>query len=331
MQAEHIPTFQSVEAAADRLRGHAVLTPLLVNDDLNRRTGKQVFLKAEPFQRTGSFKFRGAYNRLSQLTDEERTAGVVAFSSGNHAQGVAYAAQLLGLPAVIVMPHDAPAIKRENTEAFGADVIGYDRATESREEIAGRIAAERGATLVPAFDDPHIIAGQGTVGLEAITQMQDLGAQPDGMIICCGGGGLTAGCALAAEALAPKMKLFTAEPVDFDDTARSLAAGERLGVEPGGASFCDALLSPLPGEITFAINKDRVELGLTVTDAEVARAVSYAFQYLKVVLEPGGAVSLAAALSGKLADDLSCVCLILSGGNVDHGVFQQCLADWPNP
>ena len=324
-----LPTAKDVYAAAERLAGVAHQTPLLTSDDLNQRTGKQVFLKAENLQRTGSFKFRGAYNRLVQLSEDERSRGVVAFSSGNHAQGVACAAQLLNIPAVIVMPDDAPSIKRSNTEAYEAEVIGYDRATESREQIAADIAEARGAVLVPAFDDPHIIAGQGTAGLEAIQQIKSRGSDPDGFVTCCGGGGLTAGCALVGEDLAPAMKLFTAEPQVCDDTARSLELGQRVSIQPDAHSICDALLSPMPGELTFAINKDRVTAGLSVTETEVMQAVAFAFRVLKLVVEPGGAVALAAALSGKLPDDLETVCLTLTGGNVDQGMFEQCLSNAP--
>ena len=319
------PSFADVEAAAGRLAGHAVATPLLSSPALDRRVGGRVLLKAETLQRTGSFKFRGAYNRISQIPQDARPAGVVAYSSGNHAQGVAAAAALLGVPATIVMPEDAPAIKLANTRGYGAEVVLYDRFTEVREEICAEIAARRGATIVRPFDDPAIIAGQGTCGLEIARQAAALDAELDAVLICCGGGGLTAGCALALAELSPRTAIYTVEPEAFDDTARSLAAGARVANDPAARSFCDALLAPTPGELTFAINRRLVTGGLSVGDAEVAAAMAYAFRTLKLVVEPGGAVALAALLSDRLNARGKTVALTLSGANVDPQTYREVL------
>jgi threonine dehydratase len=325
-----LPSFTDVAAAAERLAGHAVTTPLLSSPALDRRVGGRILLKAETLQRTGSFKFRGAYNRISQIPEDARPAGVVAFSSGNHAQGVAAAAALLGVPATIVMPKDAPAIKLANTRGYGAEVVLYDRFTEAREEICAEIAARRGATIVRPYDDPAIIAGQGTCGLEIARQAAALDAELDAVLICCGGGGLTAGCALALAELSPRTAIYTVEPEAFDDTARSLAArssdgGARLANDPAARSFCDALLAPSPGELTFAINRRLVTGGLSVGDAEVAAAMAYAFRTLKLVVEPGGAVALAALLSERLDARGKTVALTLSGANVDPQTFREVL------
>ena len=319
------PSFADVEAAAGRLAGHAVATPLLSSPALDRRVGGRVLLKAETLQRTGSFKFRGAYNRISQIPEDARPAGVVAYSSGNHAQGVAAAAALLGVSATIVMPEDAPAIKLANTRGYGAEVVLYDRFTEVREEICAEIAARRGATIVRPFDDPAIIAGQGTCGLEIARQAAALDAELDAVLICCGGGGLTAGCALALAELSPRTAIYTVEPEAFDDTARSLAAGARVANDPAARSFCDALLAPTPGELTFAINRRLVTGGLSVSDAEVAAAMAYAFRTLKLVVEPGGAVALAALLSERLDARGKTVALTLSGANVDPQTYREVL------
>jgi threonine dehydratase len=320
------PSLTEIEAAAKRLSGLAVRTPLLEVPALNERIGGRVLVKAETLQRTGSFKFRGAYNKISQIPEAARPRGVVAYSSGNHAQGVAAAAALLGVPATIVMPADAPAIKIENTRAFGAEVVIYDRDTESREAVAEALSAEREATLVRPFDDPDIIAGQGTCGLEIAQQAQALGARLDAALVCCGGGGLTAGTATALVALSPETKVYSVEPEAFDDTARSLAAGRRVGNELGAGSFCDALLAPMPGELTFAINNRLLAGGLAVSDQEVADAMIFAFRVLKLVVEPGGAVALAALLAGRYEARGLTVAITLSGGNVDSDTFAQVLA-----
>ncbi|HLZ66427.1 MAG TPA: threonine/serine dehydratase [Aliidongia sp.] len=321
-----LPTFAHVQAAAERLKGHAVLTPLLESSALNKRLGFRLLVKAEPLQRTGSFKFRGAFNRLVQLDEAERRRGVVAFSSGNHAQGVAAAAEILGIPATIVMPSDAPAIKLANTRGYGAEVVTYDRWTEDREAVAARIAGERGAIIVKPYDEREIIAGQGTAGLEIIQQAAASGITIDAMAANSSGGGLIAGCALAFAALSPATKLYCAEPAGFDDHARSLVAGTRLQNEPGASSICDALLAGMPGQLTFAINQKHLAGGLVATDAEAKRAMAVAFNELKLVIEPGGAIALAAALQGRFPGNPRTIAVIASGGNVDPALFREALA-----
>ncbi len=320
-----LPRFADVEAAAERLAGHAVLTPLVESPLLNERLGARVLVKAEPLQRTGSFKFRGAYNNISQLGDAERKHGVVAYSSGNHAQATAAAARQAGIDAVMVMPDDAPRIKIDNTRAWGAEVVLYERASRVREEVAKQIAAQRGATVVPPFDHPWTIAGQGTVGLEIAAQAAALGAELDAVLVPCSGGGLIAGCALALAERAPGTALYAVEPEGFDDTARSLAAGSRQEARPGARSFCDALLAPTPGELTFAINREHLAGGLVVSDDEVAQAMRLAFVYLKLVIEPGGATALAALASGKLDCRGKTVAVVASGGNVDAETFRDAI------
>ncbi|MEE8203783.1 MAG: threonine/serine dehydratase [Alphaproteobacteria bacterium] len=320
-----LPRFADVEAAAERLAGHAVLTPLVESPLLNERLGARVLVKAEPLQRTGSFKFRGAYNNISQLGDAERKHGVVAYSSGNHAQATAAAARQAGIDAVMVMPDDAPRIKIDNTRAWGAEVVLYERASRVREEVAKRIADQRGATVVPPFDHPWTIAGQGTVGLEIAAQAAALGAELDAVLVPCSGGGLIAGCALALAERAPGAALYAVEPEGFDDTARSLAAGSRQEARPGARSFCDALLAPTPGELTFAINREHLAGGLAVSDDEVAQAMRLAFVYLKLVIEPGGATALAALASGKLDCRGKTVAVVASGGNVDAETFRDAI------
>jgi threonine dehydratase len=315
--ADRPPTLADVEAAAARLRGVAVRTPLLESESVNARAGGRVLLKAECLQRTGSFKFRGAYNAISQIA----VGAVVAYSSGNHAQGVAAAARLLGKTATIVMPADAPAIKVENTRAYGAEVRLYDRQRESREEIGAEIAARTGAALIKPYDDARIIAGQGTAGQEIIEQARERGVQLDMALSPCGGGGLIAGCALALKEAFPGIRVYAVEPDGLDDTRRSLEAGERVANAPGATSICDALLLPTPGELTFAINRELLAGGFTVSDDEVRSAIAFAFRHLKLVLEPGGAAALAAVLSGKLALEGRTAAVVLSGGNVDPALF----------
>jgi threonine dehydratase len=320
------PTYDDIEAASERLRGLAVVTPLLESPLLNEMIGGRLLIKAEPLQRTGSFKFRGAYNRISQLSSEERERGVVAYSSGNHAQGVAAAAHAVGTPAIVVMPRDAPGIKIDNTRAWGADVVLYERASESREARSREIAEERGMTLVPPFDHPLIIAGQGTVGRELADQAEALDAKLDAVLSPCGGGGLVSGCATAIRARCPGTEVFSVEPEGFDDTARSLVSGNRERAQDDATSFCDALLAPTPGQLTFSINHDLLAGGLTASDDEVARAMRLALMYLKLVTEPGGAVALAAAVAGKYDCRGKTVGVIVSGGNVDPEVFGSALA-----
>lgn len=315
--------------AAERIRGVAVRTPLLEFTPLNERTGRRTLVKFEGAQHTGSFKFRGAYNRLSQLTDAQRAAGVVAWSSGNHAQGVAAAARLLGIYATIVMPSDAPTVKVENTRAYGAEIVTYDRFLESREEIALSLASSRGAVLVPSFDDPDIMAGQGTVGLEILQQTDELGVEIGDVLVCCGGGGLVAGIATAVKHAKPSARIYSVEPEAFDDTARSLASGRRERVDPAARSICDALLAPSPGELTFPINRRLLTAGLRVNDDQVLAAMRFAFQNLKLVVEPGGAVALAAALGGAVSTGSGTIIVVVSGANVDPHIYRRSLGDRP--
>jgi threonine dehydratase len=321
------PVYADVEDAAERIAGHALRTPLLRNLFLDEFTGRRVFLKPEMLQVSGSFKFRGAYNRISRLSAEERKAGVIAWSSGNHAQGVAAAARLEGVRARIVMPEDAPRIKLENTRALGAEVITFDRYRENREEISYALAARDGGVIVPSYDDPYIIAGQGTAGREIFQDAAAEGATLDALLICCGGGGLSAGCALAGEALSPDTAIYCVEPEYYDDHARSLRAGHRESADTSRPSICDALLSPTPGEMTFPINRRLLAGGLVVTEDEVKEAMRYAFRVLKLVLEPGGAVALAALLCGKLDPRYKTVAVMLSGGNVDPVFFASALGE----
>lgn len=312
-----------IDAAAKVLAPVAVRTPLLTSPALDARTGGRVFLKPEVLQRTGSFKFRGAFNKLSAIPADTRAAGVVAFSSGNHAQGVAHAAQLLRMPATIVMPSDAPASKRERTRAFGAEVVLYDRDREDREAIARDIAGRRGATLVPPYDDAKIIAGQGTVGREIAEDLAARGVAPDIVAAPVSGGGLIAGIAVATKARFPDAAIVTAEPEGFDDHARSLASGRREPHRAQGRTICDALMASIPGEITFAINISLAERGVTASDDEVGQAVAFAFNELKLVVEPGGAVALAALLAGRIDARGRTVAVVLSGGNVDAELFAR--------
>ncbi|MEM6414246.1 MAG: threonine/serine dehydratase [Pseudomonadota bacterium] len=314
-------SLEDIRNAAKRIQGAAVETPALQNAMLNRHVGAEIILKPENLQRTGSFKFRGAYNRLAQLTSEQKSAGVVAWSSGNHAQGISAAAEILDVPATIIMPHDAPSVKIAKTKMYGAEVIGYDRYTESREEIGRRLSEERGAVLVPSYDDPHIIAGQGTTGLELAQQVKELDATLDILLVCCGGGGLIAGMASAFSYLSPSTKIYSVEPEGFDDHARSLASGSREKNDPNARSICDALLAPEPGALTFPVNSALLAGGLVVSDEEVKAAMEFAFNYLKMVVEPGGAVALAAALSSKLDIKGKLVGVVISGGNVDPTLF----------
>jgi len=301
-------------------------TPLISSPVLDALAGGRVFLKAETLQRTGSFKFRGAYNKLSSIADEKRAGGVVAFSSGNHAQGVAAAAKLLSMPAVIVMPSDAPRPKRERTAALGAEVVLYDRVRDDREAIARRIAEERHAVLVPPYDDPMIIAGQGTAGREIIEDLAAQGLAPDLVIVNASGGGLTAGVALAVKARVPEAQVYTAEPAGFDDHVRSFASGKREKNDAVTGTICDALMAQSPGRMTFEINRALVGAGVAASDEEVGRAVAFAFRELKLVVEPGGAVGLAALLAGRIDVRGKIAVAVLSGGNVDPELFSRLVA-----
>jgi threonine dehydratase len=318
-----LPTAADIDAAAARIAGVAVRTPLVSSPALDERLGGRIFLKAETLQRMGAFKFRGAYNKLASIPPERRAAGVVSYSSGNHAQGVAAAARLLNMPAVMVMPKDAPAMKRARTEALGATIVPYDRDTDSREEIGRRIARERGATLVPPFDDPFVIAGQGTVGLEIMQDLAALGVKPDMVLAGASGGGLCAGLALAIKARSPGTQIFTCEPEGFDDFARSLRSGRRETNARTSGSICDALMAPTPGELTFAILQEAGARGLAASDQEVARAIAFAFHELKLVVEPGGAIALACLLAGRVEVKNRIAVAVLSGGNIDAGLYAK--------
>lgn len=320
-------SLDDVRSAARQIAEVAVRTPLLESEALNRAVGGRLLVKAECLQRTGSFKFRGAYNHLSRSSETERRQGVIAYSSGNHAQGVAAAAHLCGMPAVIVMPDDAPAVKRQGTEFWGAEVVSYARsAGQKREDVAAAILEKTPRTLVRPFDDPLIMAGQGTVGLEAMEQAEAIGASVDQVLVPCGGGGLTSGVATAVTGLSPRTEVYAVEPADWDDTMRSLDSGRREEASGTGSSLCDALLSPMPGELTFVVNQARCAGGLVVDDTEVAAAMRAAFLHLKLVTEPGGTVALAAALSGKLPTAERTTIVVISGGNVDPAVYQRILA-----
>lgn len=320
-------TVDEIEAAARRLAGIAIETPLLQSSELDELTGGTVLLKPECLQRVGSFKIRGAYNLLSQLSPEQARCGVVAWSSGNHAQGVAAAGAMLGIQTTIVMPEDAPAAKLENTRRLGGEVITYDRYTGDREAIAREIAAERGAELVPSYDHADIIAGQGTVGLEIAAQSIALGMPVDQVLIPCGGGGLSSGSAIALKARLPDVAVITVEPENYDDTAKSLRSGRRVSVPTTQRSVCDALLVASPGKLTFDIMRKFVDAGLVVSDEEVKSAMRFAFREIKLVVEPGGAAALAAVLAEKIDFEGKTTAVVLSGGNVDLDLFSEIQAE----
>lgn len=323
-----VPSFADVQAAAARIAPHAVRTPLVESAVLNALTGGRIFLKLEILQRTGSFKFRGACNRLAMIPQSERSNGVVAFSSGNHAQGVAAAAQLFGMPAVIVMPSDAPRPKIEGTRALGAEIVEYDRVRDDREAIAARICEERGAALVRPYDDAAVIAGQGTVGLEIAEDAARFGVALDDVLSPCSGGGLVSGVALALRGAA---RVHSVEPERFDGMKRSLEAGARTRAPGGPLSLADALMAPIPGVIVFDLAKDLLAPGFAVSDAELEHAVSFAAQKLKLLVEPGGAAALAALLAGRIDARGKCVALVLSGGNADFATVAAAVARYPAP
>lgn len=320
-----VPSFSEVEEAAARLKCVAVRTPLVESPLLSERGRARVFLKLETLQRTGSFKFRGAYNRLVQLSPEERRRGVVAFSSGNHAQGVACAAALLVIRATIVMPADAPWVKAEATRAFGAEIVTYDRRRENRELIASGIAARTGAIVVPSFDDPHVIAGQGTVGLEIAAQAMRHEASLDCVLVPCSGGGLSSGVALGLSGGSPHTRVVTVEPEGYDGARLSLERGERVAAEGARSTVADALTSPAPGVLPFAILRSLGARGIAVPDTELLRAVSFAASRLKLVVEPGGAAALAALLSGAIETEGRAIAVVVSGGNIDPEMLKRCL------
>lgn len=318
-------SIEMIVAARARLHGHVRRTPLLSSPFLDDLAGRRVFVKAECLQHTGSFKFRGGWSALSGLAPEVRRRGVIAFSSGNHAQGVALAARLHDVPSVIIMPSDAPKLKIENTRAFGAEVVLYDRASEDRDALGARLSGERGLTLIKPFDEPLVIAGQGTTGLEIADQAQEEGIAAAEVLVPCGGGGLSAGIALALEASAPGLTVRTCEPENFDDTARSLACGEIVRNVALAGSICDAIVTPEPGKITFPILRRLAGMGIAVSEEEVLRAMALAFKRLKIIVEPGGAVALAAALFHGKTLESDTVIAITSGGNVDTEVFAAAL------
>jgi threonine dehydratase len=309
------PTARDVHEAAARIAPHILRTPVLTNAMLDRLTGGRVFIKPEMLQRTGSFKLRGATNALRKHVELfGLPAGVVAYSSGNHGQAIACAAAALGVKAVIVMPADAPAIKREATAFWGAEIVEYDRATGNREAMAAEIAARMGAVVIPPYEHPDVIAGQGTLALELFA---DAGVKLDALLVCTGGGGLIAGCALAAKSVSPATRVYCVEPAGWDDTMRSLTAGVRLRNDMRGSKFCDAILTQIPGEMTFGINKQLLAGGFAVTDDEVRAAQVFSARHLKLVVEPGGAVALAAVLAGRFEAKGLALGVVVSGGNVD--------------
>ncbi len=318
-----LPTPDDVAQAARRLNGQVVRTPMIRNPLLDQMTGGTVLLKAECLQRTGSFKLRGATNAALQLDEAQRRAGVLTYSSGNHGQALACAAAYLGIAATVFMPDDAPEVKVASTRRWGAEIIRFNRRTDDREALARAHAARTGATVIPPFEHPHVIAGQGTLALELA---EDAPGPLDALLVCTGGGGMVAGCALAMEGASPATRIWAVEPEGSDDTLRSLQSGTRQGNAPGCSALCDALLSPMPGEMTFAVNQPRLAGGLVVSDAEVLAAIAFAFTHLKLVVEPGGAVALAALLAGKLDVRGRVVGAVLSGGNVDAAVFARALA-----
>lgn len=317
------PTFADLLSARELLHGHAVVTPVLESPELSALAGGRLVFKAESLQRTGSYKFRGAYNRLARLSEAERRRGIVAFSTGNFGQAVACAAKLLGIPATIIVPKDAPAVKIGNCRGYGAEVLFYDRANKTqREEMARELAGKKGLTVVPPGDDRFVIAGYGTSGMELLDQFNE---PLDALLCPCGGGGLSAGISIAFGQRQPGTKIFIVEPAGFDDTTRSLAQGERVGIEPGHTSICDAIQTPVPAELPFRTLRERVSRGLVVDDTATLRAMGLAFKHLKLVLEPAGAIALAAALSGQYDCRGQTVAILCSGASVDVAVFARAL------
>ncbi|MEO0615936.1 MAG: threonine/serine dehydratase [Pseudomonadota bacterium] len=325
-QSQFTLSLGDIEAARTRLSGVANRTPLIRHAALDEHARGTVLLKAENLQRMGSFKLRGAYNTLANMLPEQRERGVVAWSSGNHAQGVALAARLFSVPAHIVMPEDTPPGKATAVRRLGAQIVGYDRYSEDREAIARELAGSLGAPVVPSYDHPDVIAGQGTVGLEAAEQLQAEGLVPDQALICCGGGGLAAGSATALLAHYPELRCFAVEPERADDTARSFAAGSRVANAPETRSICDALLSREPGALTFPINRRLLSGVLTVSEDAVRFAVGFAYRVLRLVLEPGGAVALAAVLTDAVDTKDRVTVVVLSGGNIEDAMLAECVA-----
>lgn len=326
LEFDKTPSYQSVRDAAEVLDGIVVRTPLLESPALNEKLGGRLLLKCETLQYTGSFKFRGAYNTISRLPVELKEKGVFAYSSGNHAQGVALSAKMLGIEATILMPEDTPKIKLANTRGYGARVVTYNRYEENREEIGRKIAEENGYTLIKPYDNYFVISGQGTTGIEISEQLTERNLEADLCACPAGGGGLIAGISLALRELSPATHTYSAEPEYFDDHRRSLEMGERVAIEPGHRSICDAIVTPMPGEITFGVNQTTLAGGLTVTEEETRAAMRAAFHYFKCVIEPGGAVGLAALLSGKLPMSGKTAVAVASGGNVDPRLYAEILA-----
>lgn len=322
---DRLPQFSDVQDAARQISGEAVRTPLLENDLLNERLGGRILIKPECLQRTGSFKFRGAYNRLSRIAPDAREKGVVAFSSGNHAQGVALAAKLLGIPATIVMPSDAPKIKSEGVRRLGGEVVEFDRETDDREAVSAEIVERTGATLVPSYDDPYIIAGQGTAGLEVAQDLEAAGVVPDQFVCCAGGGGLIAGCGLAIRHFFADCDILAAEPEGFDDHRRSLVAGERVANIRKSGSLQDAIITPMPGRLTFQLNQQQLAGAVTATDDDTLDALAFIWKHLKLVAEPGGATAFASLLNGQVDTRNKTTVVLITGGNVDPAVFKQAL------
>ena len=320
-----LPALADIQAAARRIEGHAQRTPLLRFPELDRRLGCRAFVKPECLQITGSFKFRGAYNKIRAAQEAGKVAGVVAFSSGNHAHGVAAAAAQLGVKAIIVMPADAPRIKLDNTRGWGAEVVLFDRYKEDREAIARGIATDKGYVLVPPYDDPAIISGQGTIGLEIVEDMARFGLKPDVVLAPASGGGLVSGIATAVKAHHPAARVYACEPKDFDDHVKSLAAGKRIENTGNARSICDALMSKSPGLITFEINRRLLSGALTASDDEALSAIAFAARWMKLVLEPGGAVGLAAALQGRVPQPRENIVIVASGGNIDDDMLRRAL------
>lgn len=319
---QRLPHFTDVKAAADRLRGHSLITPLLRSDVLDDLAGCHLFLKAEAKQKGGAFKYRGARNRISQLSLDEAKKGVVAFSSGNHAIGVAISAKELGVPTIIIMPEDAPQIKVDKVLECGAEIRFYNRLTESREDIATEISQSLGRVIVPSFDDPHIIAGQGTIGIEIAEQCPDV----DAVVVCMGGGGMCAGISLALNQLCPNTQIYGAEPEGYNDHEQSFEAGSRVGLSTTPPSLCDALMTPMPGELTWAINSKSLSGVFTVSDEDCLKAMALAKRELNIILEPGGAVALASILKHASFDKGQKIVAIGSGGNVDSNIFERAMS-----
>lgn len=315
---------EDIEAAETALHGVVVRTPLLENPDVNAMLGGRLLLKAENLQRTGAFKIRGAYHRMLHLTPEERARGAVTYSSGNHALGLARAAEILGSSAVIVMPSDAPAAKQAAVRAMGAEIITYDRDTQQSADVVAQVMQQTGRIEIPPSAHPQILAGAGTAALETF---QDAGGQIDSVLIPCGGGGLTAATALFMAEVSPMTKVYAAEPALFDDTRRSLAAGERVANPPGQRTICDAVMTPIPGEFTFSINRHLLAGGVTATDAEVRAAMRFAFEHFKIVTEPGAVVGLAAVLNGQVPVAGQTVVTVITGGNIDAARFSNLLSE----